>query len=1215
RTQAFYNSMIYRIFVGYRGADVGETSGIPGLNSGDPVMPGWMMQHFRVVYRTAYYCPYANPGAHPGCFQAMNYPDAIALAKKHNGTAVLNSSSQYGVGYFDAGEAFLEYYPGVQLVGQVNLPDGSPVALAHVTVFDEWHIPHMTVTTDASGHYSLILPPGNDTVNVTAGLLNPKTMAGSTSLLSIPLTVPGALAFNPTTPTEVRSFVVQPSNVQGAVFWKTSNNTTLGSSGAVLVAGAQANLWSPGLPAYHATTDASGAFSIGNVVPGSYEFSITYQGGNFTQPPVTARPGSVQNESAGLPSGRIEGTVTSTVGVSGAGAQVIATNGRGDRFSTQAGPTGVFNLTNLGPGNYSVQALSGILGSTLASETLTAPGQTLKLNLTLEPMTQLVFPVLASGVPIPGALVRLVPIVAAPGGLVSNGSSRGATLPGANGPNGTVAVSDESGIVTISVPEGNYSLYAYVPHGSGFLAGFEDAYLPPHTPQFALAPLVLSPAQVLQGTLASPGSPSGGASLTMTFYDARGNQVGFGANLTGGYRVALPAGAYTLQVTSIAAGNPQPFSQIVTVSLPHAGDLNLTLLPALHIAFQVGTIVPGTVPLFPAAAARVSVTNNGTGATVSALTSSIGNVSFNLPTVLGTSGASYCLAVEAPGFIPFQRCGYTAVQLGGISVLPVQFQPVSIVLHVVGLLSGSPVRVNMTATGPPARSLSQNGTDGSVFAVNPGQYQVSAWARSPTTGIYLAVGPLTVTLPLGTLETNLTVRLFQEFRSMGSLTPPPGVSASQVSVSLASPSVTLTLNGSQFTGGFYAPPGNYTVYAFANVTGTPYATLAGFRINATGSITPRLTLSPAGSLLGKLTSSSGAIPNGSVPVSLSTASGLSWTVDASAGTFTLLLPLNLSVNVSVNATVAMPAPGGGSVLQTFTAEPGTACSVQSSVTLCPIPITASLVRTQLNGALQLTGHATTFSGSATFFGPSPQLDRIRVPVVAGAFTASLLPGTYALYVTAGNGSLLGNTSKLSIPLRTQYNVSVALVSTWQASVTPLAPPNATGGLAQVTFRSTGFFQMTFTGVPVGQPIALALPAGIWNVTANATYSPYGVSAPASSSSSLALIAGNGALTLPMHFIFTKSVRFLLAGPTDVTVPANTTLLYSYSVANTGNAPVTVRLVGSPTPWNFSFSPANGTIGVGPGQSALSGVLRLHVPAGTATNHPPIALEAVENGTS
>ena len=108
---AFYNSMIYRTFIGYNGTDIGFSPGIPGLPGGavqsEPIEPGWMLA--------------ALPGGLPdrlllclfpaigpsGCYHATNLPTAQALAKAQNGS--IDSS---GGSYIESGgEAMLEVLP------------------------------------------------------------------------------------------------------------------------------------------------------------------------------------------------------------------------------------------------------------------------------------------------------------------------------------------------------------------------------------------------------------------------------------------------------------------------------------------------------------------------------------------------------------------------------------------------------------------------------------------------------------------------------------------------------------------------------------------------------------------------------------------------------------------------------------------------------------------------------------------------------------------------------------------------------------------------------------------------------------------------------------------------------------------------------------------------------------------------------------------------
>ncbi|MEW5937662.1 MAG: STT3 domain-containing protein, partial [Candidatus Thermoplasmatota archaeon] len=181
----FFKTMLYRCFVGYSGADIGQSNeeGIPGLSGSlqqQPPMPGYMLRHFRLVYRTAYYNPYPPEEVrnHTEAWRAMNYDDAAELQRQiQAGTAegvvdLSPRSSMY------QGVTMLKYYDGAVVYGQVRLRNGAPLTGIRVTVQDAYGIPHDTVLTDASGRYSVLAPFGNVSVIVSQGTPMMLTMTG-----------------------------------------------------------------------------------------------------------------------------------------------------------------------------------------------------------------------------------------------------------------------------------------------------------------------------------------------------------------------------------------------------------------------------------------------------------------------------------------------------------------------------------------------------------------------------------------------------------------------------------------------------------------------------------------------------------------------------------------------------------------------------------------------------------------------------------------------------------------------------------------------------------------------------------------------------------------------------------------------------------------------------------------------------------------------------
>ncbi|MFH0816812.1 MAG: carboxypeptidase regulatory-like domain-containing protein [Methanobacteriota archaeon] len=182
----FYKTMLYKCFVGYSGADIGGTNadGIPGLNgtleSNEP-MQGWNMTHFRRVYRTAYYNPYPSEEVrnHSDAWRAMNFDEAAKLQQDiqaGKATGVVDGSARSSM---YQGVTFLKYYDGAIVSGRVALPDGTPLPGAHVTVYDEYGIPHNIVTTDQDGKYQLIAPFGNVSVVVSTGALTMDKLVGT----------------------------------------------------------------------------------------------------------------------------------------------------------------------------------------------------------------------------------------------------------------------------------------------------------------------------------------------------------------------------------------------------------------------------------------------------------------------------------------------------------------------------------------------------------------------------------------------------------------------------------------------------------------------------------------------------------------------------------------------------------------------------------------------------------------------------------------------------------------------------------------------------------------------------------------------------------------------------------------------------------------------------------------------------------------------------
>lgn len=178
---AFYNTTIYRFTVGYPPSVTGNTSGIPGVTYGQDkyfIMPAWNMSNFEVSYVGVPWNPYKDYNAHPDAWKIIPLSQAYYYQQKGIGTVEIFPPTYQMENSLDT---LVSYYPGAIVTGRVTLPDGSPAAGVHVTLLDQYGIPHMETNTNDYGYYNLTAVPGNDTVVFSYGTLNPQFLIGNDS--------------------------------------------------------------------------------------------------------------------------------------------------------------------------------------------------------------------------------------------------------------------------------------------------------------------------------------------------------------------------------------------------------------------------------------------------------------------------------------------------------------------------------------------------------------------------------------------------------------------------------------------------------------------------------------------------------------------------------------------------------------------------------------------------------------------------------------------------------------------------------------------------------------------------------------------------------------------------------------------------------------------------------------------------------------------------
>ena len=1203
----FYNSMIYRTYIGYNGTDVGQGAGIPGLSLNSTLEPGWMLQHFQIVYKTAYLCSQPNYG---GTCVAENEPAAVANAPGTNGSADTRAIS-----YFNGGETMLEYYPGQTLIGDVQLPNGAPVGGARVTVFDGWGIPHQTVLTSPQGTFSVVLPPGNDTVNVTMGTLQGLSQEGSILLKSIKEVVPAALGLSLDSPSLVQTITVGAGTLQGFVFWKNGANQTYSPPGDTLVAGAQVVFTGPNLTHYAVTTDTSGSFLISNVAPGIYSEYVLYQGRNISGASVTVGAGSTANATVGLRSAAIMGTVYDSTGSPQSGASVTVASASGVVASSTTNGTGTYSIGSVGPGNYTVSA--AIAGTDLRAAgvpiSINASTLNFTINFTVGPTGQATFVLTSSGAPAAGVALRLTPVAS----FANASISPLATLWNASR-NSTVLVSSGTGSAVATLPTGNYSVYAYgLVNGQAQTAVSEVSV----SAGSSSAPtyLALSAASPLSGTVATVGSPSGATETAVIAYGPAGSSLVTWA-VDGRYAFDLPSGSYSILALQGTTTSPSGvYAALASVSLPTANALPLAPVTAIRANFTVGETLPSGV-LVPATGASVTVRAGPSGPAVPAVTGSDGSVTVFAPSVLPLSAGSYCVSTSAFGFVSTSNCALTPNGLAALTHVESSLLPVSVKLTVVGLPSGTAVQVNLTAESSTAVNRSYNGGPTFTFTLPPGLYGVGARATIGSgTVVYLPPSTLSTTIPVGAMESNLTLLVIPQVNSTGTLIVPSSVPVANATISLSSPLMNLSVNGSAFEKGFYATPGTYSAYATVTAGSTTYTSLTRVTLSASGNVSPTISLTHVGpTLTGNLVNQTGAAVPLNASVRLVSSSGAVAIASAVEGTFSVALNPSSTYAVFVNGTTTTKGPNG-SYETSWRSVSGAACTLGTSGSGCRVTLSGVPRPVWVNGSLVATGVPGTLPGSVRLVGPYPSSSVTVVNTTSGTFSVSLAPGSYSLYATGGGGAAqpLSNLTTVVALSSSASPIAVRLAPTWVDTISVVPPSNSGSYLGPITLTVTNAIgdRAIYTGLSAYSSIPIALPSGSYVLRAYASGTLGGVATNASAIANVQIVNGNMGTVLDLAFVLSTAVAGTLGGSSSATVLAGSTATFSFSVRNVGNLPVTVHPVGAPSYWTFSFSLGNVTLTPGPTGNVVSGEVRIQVPAGTPVSHPGVAIQfETANGT-
>ncbi len=727
--------------------------------------------------------------------------------------------------------------PGATISGQVTNSAGTPLAGACVSASSAGpDSQSFEADTDSNGMYAITgLAAGTYTVEVdgcSAGNFAADTITG------VQVTAGQTTTENAT--------LVPPGAVTGKVT-DSSGNPLVGACVTVMDSAGRTGT-------IH--TDASGAYSLTSVPPGTYTFTFSgCSAGNYLSNTVTVQvnPGQTITENATLVRpGTITGKILNTFKNSVVGACVTASP---SGSATTTNSSGVYTITGLLPGTYTL-TIKGCTGGSYFNQTISGvqvnDGATTTENVTLVGPGTITGKILnTDGTPVAGACVT-------------------------GSPSGT-ATTNSSGVYTITgLTAGTYTLTI-----TGCSAG---TYFPK---TIAGVQVAASKTTTTNITLVQPGTITGkilntyknsvvGACVTAS---PSGSAT---TNSSGVYTITgLTAGTYTVTIKGCSAG--PYFTQTIASVQVAAGKTtteNITLV-------QPGTI---TGKITDAAGNPVTHACIGGSPSGTATTNSSG-----VYTITGLAAGTYTLTITGctPGTY-FPKT-ITGVQVGAGKTRTQDatlIQPGTITGRILNTAKNAVIGACVTSSPSGSATTNSSGVY-TITGLPPGTYTLTIKGCSAGTYFTQTIASIQV---IGGKTTTENVTLVQAATITGTITDSAGKALAGACVA-ASPSggnTTTNSSGVYTLGGLAA--GTYTLTIKGCTAGTYLnKTITGVQVAAGKTKTQNATLIQPGTITGKILNTAknavvGACVTGSPSGSATTNSSGVYTITGlPPGTYTLTI--------------------------------------------------------------------------------------------------------------------------------------------------------------------------------------------------------------------------------------------------------------------------------------------------------------------------------------
>ncbi|MEM3037871.1 MAG: carboxypeptidase regulatory-like domain-containing protein [Thermoplasmata archaeon] len=831
---AFFKTMLYRATGGIPPVEAGESNdGLPGLSGSVrdiPAMPGWNLTHFIMVYRTAYFNPMSDGS---GVWRAIPYDTALEYrqkinAKEMDGIVDVSPSTMY-----QAGAVVLKYYEGAVLSGKITTQEGDPAPGIWVTVQDKYGIPHHTVYSASDGSYSVILPPGDVTVQISSGKLDAKQLVGESKITSFTFEVTDDMASRKNIDSDgdgrldwqlERDVAISAGTLSGKIFWDIDGNGNYTEGSDILIKNATVIAWHLDNQDIVYRFDAPEGAYEGLVTTGRYALD-TYVNGieRRGESSFTVKPGQLVVRDIARKTAQISGVVRYDDGQPATRATVSLIAQMSNMYpayaETLTDENGHYSFSQITPGEYvivaSTEGSGGLISTSYQTAVQTSEGQLAKnVDLVIKPSGFINVKAFGSdGRPMRNGTVKIV-------NLYSPVSEA------------TLVKLNSSGEGKFLLPEGTYSLTMRVPTGFGLEIGGSSVVLP----RFGEASTTINlfPAERLSGQIFGIDEDNSDGA-TVTFTNGLTTYL-LGTDISGKFSVYLPPGEYEAVFYSAGRIAAQ------TVTAP-SSDISVTLEEGVKLTGQVwhdhnnnGVRDSGENISY----ARINVVLNN-GVTLRTQSDLYGSYSMYVPRY-----SSIILTVEASGYLPSLP---QTINTGGTDIsrtVKLQFAPVKIE----GTLTDGERPIWSATIQLINSSVSYSLVSGQRGAfegeIIPGIYEVKVTepVANNSQAVYYHSSYLAVFV--GTNIDGLTITAERRIKVEGSIT---GIPASRyATIRFEGPSSQVV----EARGGYeaYLKEGSYSVYAYER-DGKSRALLSSFDVNIDNRILD-LALYPAFELTGRV---------------------------------------------------------------------------------------------------------------------------------------------------------------------------------------------------------------------------------------------------------------------------------------------------------------------------------------------------------------------------